>query len=101
MRRPPGSTLFPYTTLFRSNVSGLTLTVAPNGGFTNTGTMEAIKVGIPTLGNACSSCGSLHLAANAASTVNLGGTFTNPALGTINRAGGVVNLTGPLTNTKS
>jgi len=84
-----------------ANVAGLTLTVAPNSGFTNTGTMEAISGGILTLNTTWSSSGTMHLDANAASTVNLGGTFTNPALGTINRAGGIVNLTGTLTNTNA
>jgi hypothetical protein len=87
--------------LISANVSGQTLTIAPNGTFTNAGTMEAVGGGILSLANSWSNSGTLHLDSNAASTVNLGGTFTNPALGTINRAGGVVNLAGTLTNTGS
>src|SRR2546427_7950654 len=34
IRRPPRSTLFPYTTLFRSRVSGLSAAI--QGGFTST-----------------------------------------------------------------
>src|SRR2546429_7493059 len=36
IRRPPRSTLFPYTTLFRSNVDGLDYHSTVNTGFVNT-----------------------------------------------------------------
>ena len=84
-----------------SNVAGQVLTIAPVGGesFTNAGTMEAVNGGILTLSNSWTNGGTLHIDANAASTVNLNGSFTTAAIGTINRAGGVVNLTGTLNNT--
>ena len=88
--------------LISSNVAGQTLTVLVYSGssFTNTGTMEAVNGGILTLNdNWTNSGGTLHIDANAASTVNLGGSFTTAGIGTINRAGGVVNLTGTLDNT--
>src|SRR5258707_9091389 len=43
IRRPPRSTLFPYTTLFRSPVAGARCYVAVRGGFAVT----------PVLGSAC------------------------------------------------
>src|SRR3989442_7322324 len=43
IRRPPRSTLFPYTTLFRSSLGRTTATALPNGGCVNpsyTGTTQ-------------------------------------------------------------
>ena len=84
-----------------SNVAGQVLTIAPVGGesFTNAGTIEAVNGATLTLSNNWTNSGTLLIDANAASTVNLGGSFTTAAIGTINRAGGVVNLTGTLNNT--
>ena len=85
--------------LISSSVAGQTISIIPNGSFTNVGTMEAVSGGILSLTNSWINNGTLHIDANAASTVNLGGSFNTAAIGTINRAGGVVNLTGTLTNT--
>ncbi|MEI9924494.1 MAG: DUF4347 domain-containing protein [Bradyrhizobium sp.] len=87
--------------LISANVAGRTLTILPNGTFTNAATMEAVAGGILALTNSWNNTGTLHIDSNAASTVNLGGAFATAAIGVISRAGGVVNLTGTLTNTGS
>ncbi len=87
--------------LINANLNGLTLTINPNGNFTNSGTAEASNGGILTInpGGTWSNSGTLKVV-DATSTVNLGGTFSNAALGTFdNSAGGFLNLTGTLNNT--
>ncbi|MDG9696062.1 hypothetical protein QC281_39135, partial [Streptomyces sp. DH17] len=85
--------------LISSNVAGQTMVAAYSATFTNAGTMEAIVGGTLSLNNTWTNTGTLHLDANPASTFNLGGSFTTAGLGTISRAGGVINLTGTLNNT--
>src|SRR5947208_4774055 len=40
IRRPPRSTLFPYTTLFRSRMGQVAVQAAGSAGYTNAGTVE-------------------------------------------------------------
>ncbi|MFH1746164.1 MAG: hypothetical protein ABIG44_03880 [Planctomycetota bacterium] len=110
--------------LISSDSAGLPVYVGPTS-FTNMGVTEAINGGILHLGwdgsheyawtNASGglisatdstldlrgqwSNAGLIQAVN--STVNLGGTFTTTGLGTIERTGGTINLTGELDNTGS
>ncbi|MCK1368268.1 hypothetical protein, partial [Bradyrhizobium sp. 62] len=84
--------------LISANTAGQTLTASYSASFSNAGTMEAVAGGILSLVNSWANTGTLHLDANAASTVNLGGTFATAGLGTIDRTGGVINLTGTLNN---
>ena len=80
-----------------------TLTLNNSGTLSNTGTLEARNGGILTIGpgGLWSNTGTIKVV-DAASTVNLGGTFTNAALGAFdNVAGGNLNLTGTLNNTAS
>jgi hypothetical protein len=79
--------------------SGLTLatgTATVNGTWSNTGTIAATDASL-NLGNgsnAWSNTGSINATS---STVHLGGSFTRTSLGTFNRSGGSVNVTGTLT----
>src|SRR5258705_6463197 len=73
IRRPPRSTLFPYTTLFRSNGDTLSINAAS---WSNTGTISVTG-----------------------GTLNLGGTFRSSGLSTLTHTGGTVNGTGTLDNT--
>src|SRR6516165_2114412 len=68
------------------------------GTWSNSGTTTANggTLGLGNVSNAWSNTGTIT-ATNA--TVNLGGSFTLAALGTFNRSGGTVNLTGTLDNT--
>src|SRR3989440_12634807 len=43
IRRPPRSTLFPYTTLFRSCWNGMVLVQAPEGGHAAAAALEAVR----------------------------------------------------------
>src|ERR1051326_2506292 len=109
IRRPPRSTLFPYTTLFRS-VSGQSFlnegtAQTRNGGTLAINTGSMLNVGVVnvtsnvfSLNGAWTNAGTIN-ATNA--TVNLGGTFATANLGTFNRGGGVVNVTGALFNTNA
>ena len=86
-----------------SETTGRTLTIRP-ATTNNTGTLAANNGGILTLGGTWHNAGgTFSLDANAASTLNLGGSFTTADLGTFSRGvnglNGVVNLTGTLTNT--
>ncbi|MDB5319821.1 MAG: tandem-95 repeat protein, partial [Phycisphaerales bacterium] len=101
-----------------ADVPGLTLAVAPQNTFTNNTTAQAIGGGILSInaGNWSNAAGGAITAtastlnlngawSNAGtitatnSTVNLGGSFTTAGIGTFNRSGGQVNLTGNLDNT--
>src|SRR2546422_4035627 len=55
IRRPPRSTLFPYTTLFRSRPSDVTPLLSPHAAFPVGSTIvsAAAIVGAPAAGNAC------------------------------------------------
>ena len=76
-------------------LAGGTITVNP-ATFTNQGTLQAQNDATLTLSGTWSNQGTLT-ATN--STVNLGGSFTVAALGSFQRSGSTVNLTGTLSNT--
>src|SRR5206468_395106 len=84
------------------NPSFTTITLS-GAGWTNHGTVGARNGGTVTLSSPAGSGwggpgGTISTDANAASTVNLGGTVRTAGLGTFSRAGGAVNLTGVLDN---
>ncbi|MDB5330224.1 MAG: tandem-95 repeat protein, partial [Phycisphaerales bacterium] len=62
--------------------------------FVNQGTIQVANFATLTLGGAWSSSGTIGLTQG---ELDLGGVFTQPALGTFNRSGGTVNITGILT----
>src|SRR3989475_9732174 len=80
IRRPPRSTLFPYTTLFRSTASNNTATTTPNGaatfnGLTLTGTAGSYTLSFGGTGITPVSSGAITLSAGAATSIahNAGG----------------------------
>ncbi|MBS0660590.1 MAG: FecR domain-containing protein [Verrucomicrobia bacterium] len=81
-----------------ADVGSSTLLINPNGTLTNTGTLQASNGGVLTLNTAWNNAGGT-ISIGAGSVVNLGGTFTGTALGTINNSGGTVNITGAFNNT--
>src|SRR3989475_1790021 len=81
IRRPPRSTLFPYTTLFRSTASNNTATTTPSGsatfsGLTLTGTAGSYTLSFGGTGITPVSSGAIALSAGAAASIahNAGGT---------------------------
>ncbi|MEQ1751080.1 MAG: hypothetical protein ABL974_16750, partial [Prosthecobacter sp.] len=74
-----------------------TLTI--NGTWGNTGAINASGTGILNLGNAANGWSNAGTITTTNVIVNLGGAFTLANLGTFNRTGGTVNLTGALDNT--
>src|SRR2546426_5957253 len=67
IRRPPRSTLFPYTTLFRSELAPITLTVGRTADFTPTRQGVAVQISdtlvrhVPTLDRKSTRLNSSHL----------------------------------------
>src|SRR2546427_5755336 len=85
IRRPPRSTLFPYTTLFRSTASNNTATTTPNGaatfnGLTLTGTAGSYTLSFSGTGITPVSSGAIALSAGAAASIahNAGGETAPP-----------------------
>ena len=79
------------------DVSGGTITVNAQP-FTNQGLAQGINGGTLTLNGTWSNSGML---VESGGTLNLGGSFSLAALGTLNRTNGTVNLTGTLNNTNT
>src|SRR2546427_5517779 len=74
IRRPPRSTLFPYTTLFRSTASNNTATTTQNGaatfnGLTLTGTAGSYTLSFGGTGITPVSSGAIALSAGAAASI--------------------------------
>src|SRR5260370_36852462 len=90
IRRPPRSTLFPYTTLLRSNANQSTALIIQDGSgavATNTGTIEATAGGTLRLVNTSFT--------NTGGTISANGSTLQVNGSTIN--GGTVTLTGAST----
>jgi hypothetical protein len=81
----------------RSDGVGSAVTLA--GTYTNNGTLNVTNGASLTLNGSWNNTGLINLSGG--STLNLGGQFSHSALGTINRSGGLVRLTGVLNNTGS
>src|SRR5438067_7898374 len=97
IRRPPRPTLFPYTTLFRSNADGNGGAITLGGtNWSNTGTMVASSGGTLKIGRAHVSS---PVTFRTSTPSNAGKTFAEAQIGAFNRLGGKVNLTGILNNT--
>jgi len=92
-----------HTVVFGSGVTvqalsqgfiGTTSSGRPSGTWTNEGNWTVDSGGTLTVAGNWTNTGAISVNGG---TLNLGGTFTQAALGTLNRSGGTVNLTGALT----
>ena len=95
-----GGSVSPFTLINQGLISaetpGKILSISPTS-FTNSGTAQATDGTLAITAASWTNSGTLGVSGSG--VLQLGGTFTSAGLGTINRSGGTINLTGIFDNT--